>query len=297
MTPSLTMNWEQPWRPHFAVYELAGQLRELPCDLRGLIRDFRDYAWVHFGLPTAMEELEGIALSFRFSRYKFRKYWGSVMKKFFIESDSRLYFADDEHHRSQARENLDKAREYGRLGVVAKRNKQSGLQFSSQGLSTAPLTPPLNHTETETDRYSNTAAVENTTTPVAATADSNTCPTTYRLIASIFADVTPTFIARLLSEAQKIYPAVSDDDLALAIRATYKGNKQTSAGLFLEMVPAWLRNQQPKKPQIVESPPNGVLPGREKQLQEFLKAREEGRGGEYLEQLERAERADKVSGL
>ena len=294
MTPSLTMNWEQPWRPHFAVYELAGQLRELPCDLRGLVRDFRDYAWVHFGLPATMEALEGIALSFRFSRYKFRKYWETTLKKFFTESDGKLYYADDEHHRTVARENHDKAREYGRLGVLAKRNKQAGLQFSGPGIPQAPLQPPLHHTETETDRYSNTATADNTTNVVAAAVDSN-CPTAYKLIASIFADVTPAFIGRLLGEAQKILPDVGDEDLALAIRATYKPNgKQKTAGLFLETVPAWLRNQQPKKPQLVEQTISGVIPGREADAAAFLIARAEGRGKEFLEEYERRR---KVSGV
>lgn len=271
MTPSLTMNWEQPWRPHFAVYELAGQLRELPCDLRGLVRDFRDYAWVHFGLPAAMQDLEAIAQSFRFSRYKFRKYWETTLKKFFTESDGRLYYADDEHHRQAARETLDKAREFGKLGVVAKRNKQSGLNFQGVGISTAPLKAPLNHTETETDRYSNTATADNTMTDVAAADCEPAYPTTYKLIRSIFADVTPAFVARLLSEAQKVLPSASDDDIALAIRATYKPNKQTSAGLFLETVPAWLRNQQPKIPKLVDSPPeNYILPGKEAELAAYL---------------------------
>ena len=255
MTPSLTMNWEQPWRPHFAVYELAGRLRELPCDLRGLIHDFRDYAWVHFGLPSEQEELESIAMSFRFSRYKFRKYW-STLRKFFTESDGRLFYPDDEHHRSETRQKYDKAREYGRIGAEIKRQRQSTVEFASQKFSTSPPSGTLEHTDSrDRDRLCNTAAVEETSdleqlagSVAAADSKSTSCPNTHRMIASVFAGVTPEFISRLLAASQKIYPHVTDDDIALAVRSTFKPGRQKTAGLFLETVPAWLQNQPNRKP-------------------------------------------------
>ena len=195
MTPSLTMNWEQPWRPHFAVYELAGRLRELPCDLRGLIHDFRDYAWVHFG-------------------------------------------------------------EYGRIGAEIKRQRQSTVEFASQKFSTSPPSGTLEHTDSrDRDRLCNTAAVEETSdleqlagSVAAADSKSTSCPNTHRMIASVFADVTPEFISRLLAASQKIYPHVTDDDIALAVRSTFKPGRQKTAGLFLETVPAWLQNQPNRKP-------------------------------------------------
>jgi len=253
MTPSLSMNWEQPYCPRFAVYEMAGPLRMLPPALRCLVQDFRDYAWGNFGLPSDLAELEALAKSFGISRYIFRKNWERV-KNFFTLSGDRLIYPGDEKYRQQAQETRAKFQQYGRLGAEAKRQKQTPIEFPGKEVFHSPPAAPLEQTDSRY-RDTDTTAAALSENLAAADEKPTSCPNTFRLIASLFADVTPAFIERLLGAARKVLPAAGDDDLALAVRATYRREKQQSPGLFLSSVPAWLQNQRaPQTPKAFPDP-------------------------------------------
>jgi hypothetical protein len=66
--------------------ELGGPLHELPLEALGLLCQFRDYAFIHFGLPCEERDLE---------RVKFRRHWPSL-RKLWTECDGRLVYQADE---------------------------------------------------------------------------------------------------------------------------------------------------------------------------------------------------------
>jgi hypothetical protein len=129
MSPSNIINRQQPWVPRYALEELGGDLLGLNCECFGFVQRLRDLAWANFGLPMSEEKLMEIGLSFRFSRYKFRKYW-SELKNFFTEKDGRLYFTRDLEHSEAAIEKSAKLQESGKLGAEI-RKQRNGYQRAS----------------------------------------------------------------------------------------------------------------------------------------------------------------------
>jgi hypothetical protein len=75
--------------------ELGGPLHELPLEALGLLCQFRDYAFIHFGLPCEERDLERVAKQFRMTRLKFRRHWPSL-RKLWTECDGRLVYQADE---------------------------------------------------------------------------------------------------------------------------------------------------------------------------------------------------------
>lgn len=122
MSPSNIINRQQPWVPRYALEELGGDLLGLNCECFGFVQRLRDLAWANFGLPTSEEKLMEIGLSFRFSRYKFKKYWNDL-KNFFTEKDGRLYFTRDLEHREAALEKSSKLQESGKLGAEIRKQR------------------------------------------------------------------------------------------------------------------------------------------------------------------------------
>jgi hypothetical protein len=68
---------------------------------------------------------------------------------------------------------------------------------------------------------------------------------TIRAMCDFFDDVTTGIVDRVASEALRVKPTATDSEIAQAVRATYK-RKQESPGLWLQTVPAFLRNGAPK---------------------------------------------------
>jgi len=254
----MPINREQPWRPRYALEEMGGWLRSLTCEQRGLVNDFRDYAWCNFGLPNDDHELERLAQTFGLSRYKFRKFWPEL-KKFFIKVADRLVFESDEEQRAAAQEKLDKAREFGKLGQEVRKQKTLSFAEFPKKISTRPPEATLEHIHPESEREVETAASEKTTGIVAlstavADADKRKPPQSEpipgfdearKLILTCkrFSDVTPQFFRNLIEVSREADPSLTDETLCRALRATYKGDRQESPGLWLVTVPAWLRNQ------------------------------------------------------
>jgi hypothetical protein len=129
MTQSMVINRIQPWVPRYALEELGGDLQSLNCECFGFIQRLRDHAWANFGIPANEEKVMELGLAFRFSRYKFRKYWNEL-KKFFTEIDGRLFFTRDLEHRDAAVEKSSKLQESGRLGAEIRKNR-NGYSRSS----------------------------------------------------------------------------------------------------------------------------------------------------------------------
>lgn len=270
MTPSMVINRDQPWCPRYAMEEMSGPLKQLTCEQRGIIQDFRDYAWVNFGLPVDERALEQLAIRFGLSRYKFRKHW-TMLKKFFTCSVDKLVYQQDEEHREAAREKLDKARESGKLGADIKklRSVQSINQPKiSTDFSTRvpPGTLQQEQQQQELELESSKAAAAEESTGIGAMSEAiesaaaeskelarkppervlaTEYPEAKKLIASCgrFSDVTTDFVEKLASLAREVEPGLDDGTLCDAIRATFKREKQLSAGLWLVTVPAWLRNR------------------------------------------------------
>jgi len=267
-------NRDQPWCPRYASEEISG-LCELTCEQFGLVQRFRDLAWGNLGLPTEDARLEQIAInSCGLSRYKFRKYW-PLLKKFFIEVDGALVFERDEEHRATAREKIDKSRESGKLGAELKKVR-SIHPINSQKISTEFSTRDPSGTLQQQQQQQElelqsvkTAAAEETTGIVAMAEAVNAAdvvqpqlnqrkpperatateyPEAQKLIASCgrFSDVTVDFVKKLAAIAKSVEPELDDGRLCDAIRATFKREKQESAGLWLTTVPAWLKNQRTK---------------------------------------------------
>ena len=249
----------QPWFQFNPLLEGA-EIEDLTNDERGLFFSFRIYSWKHNGLPSDPDALKKIAVTCcGISRYKFLKVWETVKHKFENISPNRIAYLKDEGKRLQPLEVSRKFQELGRKGAAA-RWKQEGFNHpevvpkTDSGRHPSAIDNGWHTDSRDRDRILTTAA-ENTTIPgelpnLAAAVENPSetqCPNTFRLIASIFRDVTPAFIERLLGEARKILPDAADDDLARAVRATYRAKKQESAGLFLTSVPAWLQNLPPRK--------------------------------------------------
>lgn len=187
-----------------------------------------------------------------------------------METDAGLCFQQDEEHRVAAREKMDKFREYGALGATVKRERRgatpiNGEKFSTE-FSTAPLQQQQQQTELDLKNTNTAAAAEGTGieamaeavgTAAAEQSQSNQrkpperevsqqWPEAQKLIATCgrFSDVTPGFVEKLAELARAVEPALDDGRLCDAIRATFKREKQQSAGLWLTTVPAWLRNRK-----------------------------------------------------
>lgn len=267
-------NRDQPWCPRYAAEEISG-LCELTCEQFGLVQRFRDLAWGNLGLPLEETRLEQIAVnSCGLSRYKFRKFW-PLLKKFFIEVDGALMFERDEEHRIAAREKIDKARESGRLGSDIKKvrsiqsaeNQKISTEFSTRvpsgTLQQQQQQQELELQDSKTATAAETTGIVSMAEAVAAAADTQSIeskrkppereqasryPESQKLIATCgrFSDVTPDFVEKLASLAKSVEPELDDGRLCDAIRATFKREKQESAGLWLTTVPAWLRNQRAK---------------------------------------------------
>jgi len=255
-------------------------IEDLDVTESGLFFRLRIYAWKHLGLPGDFDRLKKIAImTCGISSYRFKKCWQNVQQKFSKTSDGRLVYEPDENRRIQTPAATSKFKELGKKGAEARWKKPS-----QNTLQPVPLSDSVRHpaaigsawqTADNTYRTTNTAAAEESrdigpSLPVLAAAVENKteCPNTFRLIASIFADVTPAFVTRLLGEAQKVLPTVSDEDLSLAVRATYQPKKQISAGLFLETIPAYLANHKPQpKPVQFE---NYVYPEKQSEYEAFL---------------------------
>jgi hypothetical protein len=157
MNPTAAFNWDQPWTPRYAALEMCGPTRMLPPALRCLVQDFRDYSWINFGLPTAVEELENLAKSFGISRYMFRKNWETV-KQFFQISGEKLVFAADEHHRRSVPEVTRNYQEMGKKGAKTRWSKgrpgQSEIPFSDSDKTIAQMAPSYVEVEVEVEAKS-----------------------------------------------------------------------------------------------------------------------------------------------
>lgn len=286
MTPSLTI---QPWFQFNPVLE-DSEMDDFDVTESGLFIRLRIYAWKHFGLPADLDALRKIAmLNCGISSYRFKKCWESIKQKFSQNDAGRLVYQKDEERRIQSPESSRKFQELGKKGAQARWKKQSPQSLQSAlPIDSGRHDPAIVsewQTADSTSENLHTAAVENTTTveqlPALAAAVETQCPNTFRLIASIFRDVTPAFIERLLSETRKVLPTAGDEDLAIAVRATYRAGKQSSAGLFLTSVPAWLSNRPPE-PKPVEAEANYILP----HMREKFKVCCEERGIDWRPYLE-----------
>ncbi len=290
MNPSLSI---QPWFQFNPVNE-AVAIEDLDVTEAGLFFRLRIYAWKHLGLPAEFDRLKKIAvMTCGISAYRFKKCWQVVEQKFSKTSDGRLVYEPDEERRIVTPETSRKFQELGKKGAEArwKKNVESGLQAvpkADSGRHDSAIDSGWQTVDSRSENYI-AATAENTTTvgdlPRMAAAVENSCPNTFRLIASIFRDVTPEFVTRLLSASQKIFPAVTDEDLSLAVRATFKPGKQKSAGLFLDTVPAWLSNLREVKPQ---PPPVQPIDYNYELFNEWSKTRgyEHADGGDFLRALD-----------
>lgn len=262
---------EQP-RPRYALEEMGGWLRALTCEQRGLVNDFRDYAWCNFGLPSDDRELERLAQTFGLSRYKFRKLWPEL-KKFFTELAGRLVYTPDEESSAELAEPTVKVTDKSEHARIAARSRWS-RRVSDNGMLNSEHRPEHDRASNEhpsprgfpshspsfpPESSRNTAASEKTTGIVAlstavADADKRKPPQSEpipgfdearKLILTCkrFSDVTPQFFRNLIEVSREADPSLTDETLCRALRATYKGDRQESPGLWLVTVPAWLRNQ------------------------------------------------------
>jgi hypothetical protein len=123
MTPQHTVerraSSDYYWVKRFPAKELCGPLRALKPEARDLVNCLRDWASENDGLPTDEPQLLAIAETFRFSKYRFRKYWNGEegisngVKIFFTETDGRYYYTRD-------------AQQAARLSVISSNNRENG---------------------------------------------------------------------------------------------------------------------------------------------------------------------------
>ena len=240
--------------PAFQIYpkdwELREDFREMSDEDLGFFWRCLNHSWVNFGLPG---ELEQIAQCLRTDIRKVRRLWERVGHCFELINGKWMNPIQEQQRSAQQAYHESRA-EAGRRGAI---KRWGGEDTQSSSAVAKPIAEPIAKlwpASASASAITSTTAAEKSTgivesPPETAAADPQTpCPNTHRLVASIFRDVTPEFISRLLSAAQRVCPDVGDEDLALAVRATFKPAKQKTAGLFLETVPAWLQNQPDRKP-------------------------------------------------
>jgi hypothetical protein len=230
----------------------------------GVLIKLRLCAWHRGGIPNTEESLSQIRKQLlQISPRKFAKLW-PILAVFFTEIDGFLLFSADEERRVESEHRAAKLQEAGRKGGKSHWGRKN----------------PVPETDTSLAMFSNIATIPSHPTPIqteAATADKTTgivelshavsadaaqttesidrkpptrqdteFPEAQKLIASCkkFSDVTPDFVEKLANLARAVDPDLDDGRLCEAIRATFKREKQESAGLWLHTVPAWLQNRR-----------------------------------------------------
>ena len=220
----------------FPSKELAGELRALKPEARDLVNCFRDWGFENNGLPTEEADLIAIAETFRFTKYRFRKYWQEV-EKFFIRSQGRLYYERDIQQVSKLVEISEQQRENGRAGAAVRWNREV---MATPCVSPSEKNGPLAVAVAVTLDSSNT-------TTAAATAEKGGVggmPRSREIIFSQFPSVTTKFMERLTYAASQVEPGITDEALSEALRESYGGARQKSAGYWLHAVPAYLANKK-----------------------------------------------------
>lgn len=270
-----------PRNTRYPTLELASSLRALPCEHRGLIQDLRDYSLCNGGIPDDPDFLIDLAASFRFSRYKFRKYW-ATLRKFFIEIDGFLFYEGDQILPSESLEVTEQepvksyrhqkaaAARWGRLHDALHMQPDasaSPMHDATGCIPIPPLTLPL-FTPSEDSLVTAAADKQLGIVDLAAAVESTpkmpmqkqeqefqgarrlivgglyilSPRTGNKFFDSRFSDLSPGMFQRIVQAALKVEPDLTDERLCEAIWGGYKGQDQKTAGLFLTSVPAWLQN-------------------------------------------------------
>lgn len=224
----------------------------------GLLMQLRWHAWYHGGIENTEENLFRLRKSFGISAQKFRKKLPFLLT-FFSETDGFLRFTADESRRIEADERSSKLQEAGKKGGENSWNSRRGVPKTDVSLASASASLPLQSSLVLTAAAEESTGIVAMAAAVGADAaetndlerkpperlGSLAFPESQKLIASCkkFADVTPDFVEKLANRAREVEPNIDDGTLCDAIRATFKREKQESAGLWLVTVPAWLRNR------------------------------------------------------
>ena len=234
----------------------------------GVLMRLRWYSWHHGGIEASEEALFRLRRNIGVSAQKFRKMLPFLLS-FFTENLGILHFTADEDQRRSEVEHVENISDVRRKAANIRwaRAMQNGIlhdanAYAKQILHTAAPSFPPSHSPSSLPRenaFSAAAGVESSDlTNLAAAAQHSFAerkppnrqeteyPEAQKLIASCkkFADVTPDFVEKLAEVARAVEPNLDDGMLCDAIRATFKREKQESAGLWLHTVPAWLRNKK-----------------------------------------------------
>lgn len=259
MLPSVERktNPDHWWTRRYPLHELAGELRALKPEVRCMVNDFRDYAFQNNGLPVEETELKDIAETFRFTKYRFLRFWNGDeakgikgAKNFFTQIEGRLYYAWDLQQTTNVIDISQKQRENGRKGAEAlweKRRKEKANPMdgdpidsplaSVEAAAIGPLAVAVGSNSVEEGSEGETTAE----TPPPAENFPPAYPRARSAIASRFPGVDAKFMEKLGEAARHVIPEINDPLLEAAIRDCYQEN-QISAGLFLTTVPAYLEN-------------------------------------------------------
>jgi hypothetical protein len=230
----------------------------------GVLIKLRLCAWHRGGIPNTEESLNQIRKQLlQISPRKFAKIW-PILAVFFTEIAGFLLFSADEDRRVESELRSVKLQEAGRKGGQKTWGRKSSVPETDASLAMfskiAPIPSHPNLTNPEAAAADKTPGIVELSNAVAADAAQPTdsvdrkpparqeteFPEAQKLIASCkkFSDVTPDFVEKLAILARAVDPNLDDGKLCEAIRATFKREKQESAGLWLHTVPAWLRNQR-----------------------------------------------------
>jgi hypothetical protein len=258
MTPAIERRQTSDywWIKRFPLKEMGGELRTLKPEARCLVNDFRDFAFENNGLPVAELELIAIAETFRFTKYRFKRFWNGDeergikgAKNFFTQIGDRLHYGKDGQQSSTLVEISSKQSTNGKRGADV-RWSDRGEQRENEVDGDPPLSPM--------------AKTEDSSTPSLAVAVASCSveegelrgeggrppvpeyPKALALIATMFPDVTPNFLIQLVEVCRKVDPAVTEDRICEGLHIVAK-EKQTSAGLFLKTLPAWISNHRTTK--------------------------------------------------
>lgn len=243
--------------------DMMAELRECRPEEVGLLMQLRAHAWYHGGVENSEQTLLRLFKSFQVSAQKFRKLW-PFLSTFFTEIDGFLFYTSDEERRIEAEERTSKLQESGRKGAETRWNRSTKPSVNTDGVAinspiasaSTPLQSSLGLTAAAEESRAIVAMAAAVNADAAETKDlerkpperlgSLAYPESQKLIASCkkFSDVTPDFVEKLANLARAVEPNLDDGTLCDAIRATFKREKQESAGLWLVTVPAWLRNRK-----------------------------------------------------
>jgi hypothetical protein len=228
----------------------------------------RWYAWHHGGIEASEETLFRLRRNLGVSAKKFRKMLPFVLS-FFTENSGFLHFTADEDQRRSDVERVENISDVRRKAANSRwaRAMQNGVLHNANADAkqflhdSAPSFPPSHSPSSlpQESAFAAAAVVDSTDLANLAAAaqhenvdrkpptrQNTEFPEAQKLIASCkkFSDVTPDFVEKLANLARAVDPDLDDGRLCEAIRATFKREKQESAGLWLHTVPAWLQNRR-----------------------------------------------------